>query len=505
MLLRQERELRGPEGAVELGDRSCEVLVTLLTNAGQVVTKLELMDAVWPGVVVEENTLQVHVSTLRKVLGPSHIQTVHGRGYKYVGPEPRLEKIGAAKPTAAWEKHTSSLGVAPHLARKTTSLAVLPFPTSSDDRGQKLLAEGLVEDLITELARYRHLTVIGHGLSSQYRESETVRAQISKDLGVDFMICGSVRIGADTIRVVIQLVDVETGAVAWGDRFSRQMGDMFAIQDEIVGAVVARLAYNIDAAAEKQRWRDPTSSGNAYVQFLQARSHWRNGAPQRALACALKAIEIDPDYGRAHAYVGYFYAFGRFGQWFDLSLSEMDVMANLEIERALEADPTDPFILQRASMTYLMLGDPESALRFVEAAVLESPLDSDILVIRGLVLAFSGRKEEGAELLERAIALEPRLSPGCYSALAEVRHMQRDYRASQAVIDLIPKPPVYVRLLKAANLARMGETDAARSLVEAISVDFDCALLARSEAKMCALPVDTDHWLESFRKAGVPL
>lgn len=505
MLLRQERELRGPEGAVELGDRSCDVLVTLLASAGQVVTKQELMDAVWPGIVVEENTLQVHVSTLRKALGPSQIQTVHGRGYKYVGPDPRPETTGAVKESAAWGMHPSSLGVAAYLDRKTTSLAVLPFQTLSDNREQQLLAEGLVEDLITELARYRHLTVIGHGLSSHYRESETVRTQISKDLGVDFMICGSVRVGGDAIRVVVQLVDVETGAVAWGDRFNREIGDMFAIQDGIVGAVVARLAYNLDAAAERQRRRDPTSSGNAYAQFLQARSHWRNGAPQRALACALKAIEIDPGYGRAHAYVGYFYAFGRFGQWYDLTLSEMDARANLEIERALEADPTDPFILQRASMTYLMLGDPYSALRFVEAAVLESPLDSDILIIRGLVLAFAGRKDEGAELLERAIALEPRLSPGCYSALAEVRHMQRDYRASQAVLDMIPKPPVYVRLLKAANLARMGETEAARSLVEAISVDFDCALCARSEAKMCALPGDTDHWLESFRKAGVSL
>jgi adenylate cyclase len=188
-----------------------------------------------------------------------------------------------------------------------------------------------------------------------------------------------------------------------------------------------------------------------------------------------------------------------------VTISEMDARANLEIERALEADPTDPFILQRAAMTYLMLGDPESALRFVEAAALESSIDSDILVIRGLVLAFAGRKDEGAELLERAIALEPRLSPGCYSALAEVRHMQRDYRASQAVLDMIPKPPVYVRLLKAANLARMGKSEAARSLVEAIPVDFDCALCARSEAKMCALTEDTDHWLESFRMAGVPL
>lgn len=505
VLRRQERLLHSPEGAVELGDRGCDILVALLARAGQLVTKRDLMDAVWPGVAVEENTLQVHVSALRKALGPSYIQTAHGRGYKYVGPNPRPETTGVSEASASPRQDSSASGFRRYLDRKTTSIAVLPFSTLTDDREQKLLAEGLVEDLITELARYRHLTVIGNGLSSHYREPETARAQISKELGVDFLVCGSVRAGSDTIRVVVQLVDAESGAVAWGDRFSRIMGDMFAIQDEIVGAVVARLAYNLDAAAERQRRRDPTSSSSAYVQFLQARSHWRDGSPQRALDCALKAIALDPDYGRAHAYLGYFYAYGRFGQWYDLTLPELDAKATVEIELALAADPTDPFVLQRAAMTYLMLGNPESALRFVEAAALESALDSDILVIRGLVLAFAGRKDEGAELLERAIALEPRLSPGCYSALAEVRHMQRDYRGSQAVLDMIPKPPLYVRLLKAANLARMGETVAARSLVESIPVEYDSALCAQSEAKMCASASDTQHWLESFRQAGVSL
>jgi adenylate cyclase len=503
LLLRQERQLQGPEGTVELGDRTCDVLVTLLAGSGQIVTKQDLMDAVWPGVAVEENTLQVHVSSLRKALGPSHIQTVHGRGYKYVGPKPRPESTGADQIRAAWGEQSSSSVAGPNQDRKTTSLAVLPFSASADDRDQQLLAEGLVEDLITELARYRHLTVIGNGLSSHYRESGTARTEISKELGVDFVICGSVRTAAKAFRVVVQLIDIDTGAVAWGDRFDREIGGLFAMQDEIVAAVVARLSYNLDAAAEKQRRRDPTSSGSAYVQFLQARSHWRNAAPRRALACALKAIEMDPDYGRAHAYAGYFYAYGRFGQWFDLTIAELDANANCRIERALAADPTDPFILQRAAMTYLMWGDSEAALRFAQAAALESALDSDILVVRGLVLAFAGRKDEGAELLERAIALEPRLAPGCYSALAEVRHMQRDYRGSQAVLDMIPKPPFYVRLLKAANLSRMGEIRAAQSLVEAIPADFDCALCARSEAKMCAQNEDTEHWLESFRKAGI--
>lgn len=502
-LLRQDRQLRGPDGAVDLGDRACDVLAALLAHPGQVVTKQDLMNAVWPGVAVEDNTLQVHVSTLRKTLGPAIIQTVHGRGYRYVGPEPHPASAGRVR--AAPDRDRSSVRAASDRDRTSTSVAVLPFACPGDDHDQALLAGGLVEDLITELARYRHLEVIGHGLSSHYSEPGTARAEISRALGVDFVIGGSVRTGADAIRVVVQLIDADTGAVAWGDRFSRALGDMFKVQDEIVGAVVARLALNLDEAAERQRSRDPTSSGSAYLQFLHARSYWRNGAPRRALECALKAIEIDPDYGRAHAFAGYFYAYGRFGQWFGLHPAEMDARARRENERALAADPTDPFILQRAAMTHLMTGDPETALRYADAAALESALDSEILVIRGLCLGCAGRKDEGAALLERALSLEPRLSPGCYSALAEVRHMQRDYRASQTVLEMIPNPPVYVRLLKAANLARLGDAAAARLQVDGIPAEYDCMLCAQSEARMCALAEDANHWLDSFRQAGIPV
>lgn len=503
LLLREERRLRGPGGAVELGDRSCDVLCTLLEASGQVVTKQALMDAVWPDVVVEENTLQVHVSALRKALGPLHIQTVHGRGYKYVGPKPRLSEASARRDGLGVTNLSSLERAIRGKDSNKTSVAVLSFSTSTNNRDCLLLADGLVEDLIIELARYHHLSVVGHRVSSRYREFGNARDAISRDLGVDFVIDGSVREGPGAVRVAVQLVDAETGAVAWADRFSCELGDVFAVQDEIAGAVVARLAYNLDEAAERQRRRDPTSSGSAYFQFLRARAQWRNGAAVSALVSASKAIEIDPDYGRAHAYVAYFHAFGRFGQWFDLCPSELDARATGAIGRALALDPTDPFILQRASMTYLMLGDPATALRYADAAALQSALDSDILVIRGMSLAFCGRKDEGAEYLERGVALEPRLSPGCYSALAEVRHMQLDYRGSQAVLEMVPDPPVYIGLIKAANLARMGDVDAARMIVDAIPPHFDCALCARSEAKMCALAEDAEHWMESFRRAGV--
>ncbi len=485
------RQLDGPDGAVELGERSCDILEALLSKAGEVVSKTELMDTVWSGVAVEDNTLQVHVSALRKVLGPALIQTVHGRGYKYIGPQPN-----AADATVP-----PDLANAPD--RATTSVAVLPFTNAEEGREGRLLSEGLAEDLITELARYRHLSVVGHRVSSYHGGEGATRDEAMHALGVDFIICGSVRTSGDVIRVSVQLIDAETGTVAWGDRFKSAVGDLFSVQDQIVGAVVARLAFNLDEAAARQRRRDPTSSGSAYVQFLGARTHWRNGAPRRALECALKAVALDAGYARARAYAAYFYAFGVFGQWFGIGESDLLANARHEIGLALSADSTDPFILQRASMTYLMLGDPQAALRYAEAAALESAHDSEILVIHGLSLACFGEKRDGLRMLERAIELEPRLSPGCHSALAEVRHMLHDYYGSQEALDAIATPFAYVDVLKAANLARLGDFEGARRVIADLPPGYDPGLCARSEANLCARSEDIAHWLESFRLAGL--
>lgn len=496
-LLPLERELWGPSGEIELGDRSFDILQALLERANHVVSKNDLLDAVWPGVAVEENTLQVHVSALRKALEPSLIRTVHGRGYKYAGPAPSQSSLHEETRDAV-----RRAPAAPGGERKTTSVAVLPFASDADQAHGEPLAEGVAEDLIIELARYRHLDVLGHRITTGY-DSTASPIDAGRELGVEFIVDGRIRRSGDAVRVTVRLTDTDSGAHVWGDRFDRKLGDIFAVQDEIVAAVVARLAFNLDEAAERQRSRDPTSSGGAYVEFLRARTHWRNGEPRRALECATKAIEIDPGYARAHAYVAYFLAFGLFGQWYDLAEQELIERSRREMELALAKDRFDPFILQRAAMTYLMLGEPHRAIRFAETAALESARDSEILVIHGLTLACCGDRETSVPMLERAVALEPRLSPGCYSALSEARHMMRDYAGSQTALEKVPDPPIYFRLLSAANLARLGRGEEAKAIVREIGATFDCELFSRREAKLCALPEDVEHWLESFRLAGV--
>lgn len=384
-----------------------------------------------------------------------------------------------------------------------TSVAVLPFAGLSSDAGRDLFADGITEDLITELARYRHLRVIGYRMSSRYRDRGVGLGEIARELGADFLIEGSVRIAGNRVRVGVQLIDAETGAHAWARRFDREMDDIFTVQDEIVGAVVASLAFNLDDAASRQRQRDPTSSNTAYAKFLRARAAWRDGHEQEALQCVEEAARIDPDYGRAHAYIGYFLAYSQFSQWSGLGETETVARSRAAIERALASDRTDPFIVQRAAMTWLMLGEPHTALRLATVATEMSARDSEILVVHGVILAYCGRYAEGVAMLERAVDLERGLSPGCFSALAEGLFLAGDYDGSMAAVDMVIDPPWYMTALRAANLARFGRGDEANAVISSIPSRFDVQRLARCIARSCALPEDGERWLESFRMAGV--
>jgi hypothetical protein len=154
-------------------------------------------------------------------------------------------------------------------------------------------------------------------------------------------------------------------------------------------------------------------------------------------------------------------------------------------------------------MTYLMLGEPVVARRYAETAASRSARDSEIPAIHGIVVAFCGDHRAGLSMLERAVEMESRLPPGCHAALSDVRHLLGDYEGSLAALDRINNPPYYIRQCRASSLARLACSDEARQIVAQVPPEFNIGLVARSEARMCALPQDAERWLESFRLAGV--
>ena len=222
-LKRAERLLLGPKGPVELSARSFDILAMLLEKPDEVIGKTELFDAVWPGLVVEENTLQVHISALRKLLPAEMIVTVHGRGYKYAGPKPFVATAEAPAPPRP-------------------SIAILPFDNMSGDPEQDYFSDGITEDIIAELGKFREFLVIARNSSFQFRGKANDLAEVAKKLGVQYVVEGSVRKIGNRVRVTVQLIDASSMAHIWGEHYDRELDDIFAIQDEITQMIAARLA-----------------------------------------------------------------------------------------------------------------------------------------------------------------------------------------------------------------------------------------------------------------------
>lgn len=490
-LSEEDRRLDGPSGPVALGDRACEVLKVLLARANAVVTKSDLLDAVWPGMAVEENTLQVHVSALRKALGPGAIRTVHGRGYQYMGPAPVEEPAPKGR--------VRSPGVRDE-AEGATRILVVPFARVSAEGSEDVIAEGLWEDIAIELGRFRHLKV------SPFRGAAGVDpAETARRMAMDFILEGTVRTSGGAIRINARLVDAETGAQVWGEHFDLAAAEVFAVQDSIVDAVISHMAFDLEDAAEAKRQRDPTTSETAYTYFLRARSAWRAGDEVTALEHAKTAVGIDPLYGRAHAYAAFFYAYSLCSQTLGLQSAETVVLAEAALESSVRLDRSDPLILQRAAMSHIMLGRPQDGLRFSEAARKISARDSETQVIHGHALIVTGRHDEGRALLEQTLSPEQRFAvpPSYYCSLGEGRHICRDYAGSLEALRTMAQQPPDTRMLMAANLCRLGDGAAARRLLADTPEGFDPARYVRHLAWTCALEEDVAHILESFSLAGI--
>lgn len=257
----RERQLLGPMGAIELGDRSFDILLALLSRPNELVEKSALFEAAWPGVAVEENTLQVHVSALRKALGPYLIATVHGRGYRYTGPAP--EAVVQANPPAKES-----------MARKPV-VAVLPFANLSGDPEQLYFADGITGDIIDRLSRFRVLSVIGRESSFALRDSPAALSDAREVLKAEFVLSGSVRKADGRIRIAARLTETASGAINWADHYDRPFADVFALQDEVAGIIANTLIGRVEIEIGNRSSTMPDQDMSSYELVLQGLWHYR--------------------------------------------------------------------------------------------------------------------------------------------------------------------------------------------------------------------------------------
>jgi TolB-like protein len=237
------------------------------------------------------------------------------------------------------------------------SVAILPFADMSRDRDQEYFADGLTEDLITELARSRQLSVVARNSTFTYKGKSVKAQEAGREFGAEFIVEGSVRKSGNQLRVTVQLIDCATGAHAWAERYDRKFEDIFALQDEIVTAIVARLAYNLEEAAVVRRRQIPTASVSAYEHFLRYRSALRLGDEIAAREHALEAIRIDPNYARALGALAALYSYEIFSRASKMPEADADRLSRDFAQRAVAADKSDVIVLTLAGAAYAILGD----------------------------------------------------------------------------------------------------------------------------------------------------
>lgn len=384
-LNRAKRLLIGPEGPVELSARSFDILDVLLGKPDEVVGKDDLFDAVWPGLVVEENTLQVHISALRKALPPGMIMTVHGRGYKYVGPKPF---VAAAEPQE----------------KRRPSIAVLPFDNMSGDPEQDYFSDGITEDIIAQLSKFKDFLVIARNSSFQFRGKANDLAEVARKLGVQYVVEGSVRKIANRIRVSAQLIDASSTAHVWAEHYDRELDDIFAIQDEITQMISARLARQARTAIASRSRGRPTGNMSAYESYLRALQ--LAGAYDtvfQAEPYLQKAVELDPEFAGARAVLSFVESIK-----FYWSCDPKYLESGLRMAKtALQLDPEEAYGHLASGFALMYMRRFQEAETSLDHAVALNSNDPFILSIRALLLNYLGRSDAALAELAQAQRRDP--------------------------------------------------------------------------------------------------
>ena len=390
-LKRAERLLQGPTGLVELSARSFDILAMLLERPDDVIGKTELFDAVWPGLVVEENTLQVHISALRKALPPGMITTVHGRGYKYSGPRP----VAAATAPVVREAPTPP----------KPSIAVLPFANLSGDAEQDYFSDGITEDIIAELGKFREFLVIARNSSFQFRGKANDVAEVAKKLGVQYVVEGSVRKIGNRVRVTVQLIDASSTAHIWGEHYDRELDDIFAIQDEITQMISARLARQARTAIASRARARPTDNMSAYDFYLRALQLAAvYDTVLEAEPFLRQAVKLDPQFAAAHAMLSFVESI----KFYWVYHNPDHLHAGLEMAKtALRLDPDEAYGHLATGFALLYLHRFKQAEISLDRAVALNPNDPFILSIRALLLNYTARSDEALVEIDEAQRRDP--------------------------------------------------------------------------------------------------
>jgi TolB-like protein len=488
---------------VRLTPKALGLLAFLAERPGEVVTKDELFAAVWPETAVGDAALVTCIQELRKALRddarqPRYIETLHRRGYRFIGKP-------ASSPVAAVAADT----VAPPLPDRP-SIAVLPFTNMSGESDQDYFADGISEDLITALARIRWLFVIARNSSFVYKNRAVDVKEVSRALGVRYVLEGSVRRAGQHLRVNAQLIDATTGGHHWAERYDREVGDIFAVQDEITESVVGAIEPRLLAAEGVRAFsRSPDDLG-AWELVARAQTHvWRLTRADNAAATAVleQAVEAYPDYVPARSLLGFCLVFAAHNGWVDRDRGLR--IGRQHILRATALDDCDPWGQIALGYSSMMERRTEESLAAFRRAVSLNPNSAAAHSYLGHGHAFAGHDREAIEQADEAIRLSPLDPEMAYflGAKAVAHYTAGRYADSlRWSSDLVQLRPGFqgAQRLRCASLAQVGRIQEARALLADIRSRHPEISIEWIRANVpYQTPELMERFLDGMRKAGL--
>ncbi len=535
---------RGNEIA-RLEPKAMDVLVYLAARPNQVVSREQLERDVWHGAVVGYDAVTNTVIKLRKALGdnarrPRFIATIPKLGYQLIARVTRPGDDGDAgalgvnrvpeAPRRLLSRKTGSI-VGATVAVATlglltvgawlwsagggreavpASIVVLPFEYFGDDPNQEYLADGMTEDIITDLSRLAHMRVIASNTSMALKGRQVTAEQVGTDLDVQFALKGSIRRLGDKLRANAQLVDTKTGFNVWAQRYDRQATELFAVQDEVTRSIVEALAVEITSSEQSRLARRATDNLKAYDYFLEGQRLVKASSAEtnaRARDMYRKAIELDPNYGRAYGALAVTLTFDFRRGWTESPRETLDRALELAT-RAVALDDSVPQTYWALGFVHLARKEFDQAEQAAAQAIAIAPNYADGYGLLSLIEVFRGDPKKAIQLNDKAIRYNPFYSfeylvvygwayyvLGDYDAAIEIlgRGQERNPHAIQLKIPLM------------ASYVRAGREDDAAWVAEEVQLLSPTTTVSSlGNAIPIAQPAFKQALLDDLRKAGIP-
>jgi TolB-like protein len=508
------RELVRGREPVSLEPQVFDLLVYLIENRDRVVSRDDLIASVWGGRIVSESTLGSRINAARKAIGDSGaeqklIRTVARKGLRFVG-DIQLAPAGEGEAIDAPAREVGDGARLPLPLPDRPAIAVLPFVNMSDDPAQEYFSDGISEDIITALSRLRWLFVIARNSSFVFKGKSINLKQIAAELGVGYVVEGSVRRAGERLRITAQLNDAATGGHIWAERYDGDLADVFTVQDEITNAIVAAIEPQIYAAENFRAQRKSPDSMDAWDLVMRALSHyWRVTRQDNVVAQALleKATALDPHYGQALGLLAATHTFGAHMGWADMAA--VAPSAERAAHAAALADDEDPWAHYALGCVHLFARRFDDSLGELEAALRLNPNFSLALGYHGLALAYCGRSEQAVAAARLALRLSPRdpLAAIYDGIAAYANFVDRNYEdAIRLARDGIRRRGDFVGahrvLTAAAGMAGQREL-AASALGELRRTQPNISLAWIAREMPIREPAEMEHYLEGFRRAGL--